>query len=35
MYTGKFGRIDEDDGQQFYDALMDWQDSDDNAREGC
>ena len=33
MYTGKFGRIDEDDGQQFYDALMDWQDSDDNARE--
>ena len=30
---GEVWSIDEDDGQQFYDALMDWQDSDDNARE--
>ncbi|MDB4331386.1 general secretion pathway protein GspK [bacterium] len=25
--------VDEDDGQPFYDALMDWQDADDNDRD--
>ena len=25
--------VDEDDGQPYYDALMDWQDGDDNERD--
>jgi len=33
MHTGEFGMVDEDDGQVFYDAWMDWQDEDDNERE--
>jgi hypothetical protein len=33
MHTGEYGMIDEDDGQPFYDAWMDWQDEDDNDRE--
>ena len=33
MHTGEYGIIDEDDGQPFYDAWMDWQDEDDNERE--
>ena len=33
MYNGEFDRIDEDDGKPYYDALMDWQDADDNPRD--
>jgi hypothetical protein len=33
MHTGGSGLLDEDDGQPYYDALMDWQDADENERE--
>ena len=33
MYSGDFGFVNEADGQPFYDALMDWQDADENERE--
>jgi len=33
MYNGDSGLLDEDDGRPFYNAWMDWQDSDDNERE--
>ena len=33
MYNGEDGLVNEDDGQPFYDAWMDWQDSDENERE--
>ncbi len=33
MHTGGEGMVDEDDGQPFYDAWMDWQDEDENERE--
>ena len=33
MYTGGSSLLDEEDGQPFYDAWMDWQDVDENERE--
>jgi len=33
MHTGGSGLLDEDDGQPYYDAWMDWQDADENERE--
>ena len=33
MYNGGGGLVNEDDGQPFYDAWMDWQDSDENQRD--
>ena len=33
MHMGDSGLLDEEDGQPFYDAWMDWQDSDDKERE--
>ena len=33
MHNGETRSIDEDDGQPYYDALMDWQDADENERE--
>ena len=33
MHNRGSSLLDEDDGQPYYDALMDWQDSDDNARD--
>ena len=32
MFAGEM-RVDEDDGQPFYDAIMDWQDPDDEDRD--
>jgi len=33
MHNGESRSIDEDDGQPYYDAWMDWQDADENERE--
>lgn len=33
MHNRGSSLVDEDDGQPYYDALMDWQDSDDNERD--
>ena len=33
MHNGDSRSIDEDDGQPYYDAWMDWQDADENERE--
>jgi len=33
MHKGDDGLVDEDDGEPYYDALMDWQDSDDEERD--
>jgi len=33
MHAGEEKRVDEDDGEPYYDAWMDWEDADDNERE--